>query len=358
MVVENLIIGGGISGLWLNALLVSRGRRSFVISQSTYNQTKWSQGILHSGAKYGIFSYKNPLKKDLSVASQIWRNSLDGKGSVNLSNTQIVSTSHCLVSTKNLVKKIIFPVLKNIYDCDEKLNNSLLDYNKNLGLVTLNEMVLDVDSLVDNLLTYQCVYKGSVFKIDVKNKKIILMDGTNISANKIFILSGKGAESIFENSEINIRIQKRPLAMLRIFGDDLPPVFCHVIGYNKKPLASITSKDNYWYIGGDVAELGVNLDDENIFSNALSLLAEIFPTINFSNRCYDVIRVCRAEALHPSQSRPSRPSIIDLSDDVCVGWPTKLTLAPVLAEQLYSRSSCSQGENLTDTALEPIVKAE
>ncbi len=94
MRIDALIVGGGITGLWLRALLKESGRSVVLVESAALGsgQTIASQGILHAGAKYAAhWDTQAELISVLPVMSCAWGMHLRGENLPCLTGTRIVA---------------------------------------------------------------------------------------------------------------------------------------------------------------------------------------------------------------------------------------------------------------------------
>jgi hypothetical protein len=91
-----------------------------------------------------------------------------------------------------------------------------------------------------------------------------------------------------------------------------------------------------WYIGGDIAESdGVAREPAAQIAVAKKELGQLLPWIDLATVQWATLRVDRAE---PAQSGLVRPDNAFLADqqNLLVGWPTKLALAPDFADRVLA----------------------
>ena len=106
-----------------------------------------------------------------------------------------------------------------------------------------------------------------------------------------------------------------------------------------KPRLSITSANVGgvidWYIGGDLAEIGVTRRVDDQIEAAKSELKTCFPGLDPDRWPFKTVRISRAEGKDTAGKRPDVPVVraVDGTRAIAV-WPTKLVMAPVAAEEV------------------------
>ena len=167
-----------------------------------------------------------------------------------------------------------------------------------------------------------------------------------IEAQQFVLTAGEGNEGLLNS--LNIKkpaMQRRPLQMVLCKSKDpsqsLPPLYAHSLGSGSKPIATITSHQNksgniVWYIGGNIAENGVGKSLATLADEARTLLTEILPWATLHELEWAAHAVERAE---PKQSALSRPdsAFVESKGNVHIAWPTKLALAPDLADKAIEK---------------------
>jgi hypothetical protein len=157
--------------------------------------------------------------------------------------------------------------------------------------------------------------------------------------------------------------------MVAVKHPDLKPIYLHYVGKGVLPELTITShpssKGSFaWYLGGAIAEEGVHRSDEEQKAVAQAYLARLFswkyPKVVFDEAHYECFSLVRAERFNHGK-RPDGVGIWS-SQNAFMGWPTKLTLAPALVEEIFHRMDFS-GKIGVDCALlkaqlDPLPKAQ
>jgi len=143
------------------------------------------------------------------------------------------------------------------------------------------------------------------------------------------------------NAELRRRVglsqeamQLRPLHMVMVRGP-LPQLFGHCVDGNKTRVTITSVVDTVgrtvWQVGGEIAEKGVQLSSAELVKFARGELPSVLPSVDFTNTQWATYRINRAEGLDPRGARPEGP-VWRREGSVITAWPTKLVLAPRLAE--------------------------
>src|SRR5262249_59065017 len=88
-----------------------------------------------------------------------------------------------------------------------------------------------------------------------------------------------------------------------------------------------------WQVGGQVSEDGVAMTAEDVVRHARRELSAVLPGVSFAGVEWSSYLIDRAEAARPGGKRPTDASSV-AEGNVITAWPTKLALAPRLAEQI------------------------
>lgn len=333
---SNIIVGGGIAGLWLHAKLLHNGLNSYLITEDLgANQSQLSQGILHSGVKYTLDGHMSIASEQIKDMPSIWRDCLNGKGILDLSSVRVLTNNQLMVSQMSQSAKFFqFMASKALRSRVRKVS-TLPPFSAKMLTYELNEPVLDTNSLIETLAKVGNIGEGKVIEVNPESGCLKLQNGQEFCAERIFLTCGGGLENLLEPNII--KVQKRPLKMLFISGSNLPTVYSHIVGTSMKPLATITSNGNGWYVGGQIAE-EVHLSDDKVIHNSKVLLKSVFPFINFDELQYRIIWIERVEPRNNLFKRPDKP-FSKVLGRVCIGLPVKLVFAPMLAEMIFQYSS-------------------
>lgn len=340
-----IIIGGGIAGLWTLAAAKHRGYNAvlFEKNQLGSGQSIASQGIIHGGSKYALSGIISQATSNISDMPSTWQQALSGQGEVDLRKVAQLSDAQYLIPASGIDSKLLsFLGSKSMSSFTETIKAKQLPSNYqqigvNRSCFKLSEIVLDTRTVFSTLLEQfaDCIYQADIQASDIQqqNDQVQIRIGEQIvSAPYCIIAAGNGNKDLPCGP-----MQQRPLQMVAMHQANLPPVFAHFIGRSSKPLLTITSHPtehgHVWYMGGNLAENGVDLSREEQIQQAKQLLSKLLPKFTLENDVkFCTLDLQRAE---PQQSRLLRPDDAHVAQQgrIISGWPTKLALAPRFAEQ-------------------------
>ncbi|MEQ8953959.1 MAG: hypothetical protein RL120_07460 [Gammaproteobacteria bacterium] len=91
-----------------------------------------------------------------------------------------------------------------------------------------------------------------------------------------------------------------------------------------------------WYLGGELAETGIGRSDDDQVATARALLQRFLPWIDIRGGSFSCLDIARAE---PDLGNGYRPDDAYFAEhgNVIAAWPTKLTLAPSLADKVIEQ---------------------
>lgn len=349
-----LIVGGGIAGLWLNARLRRLGYATLLVENERLGggQSVKSQGIIHGGTKYALGGALTGSSEAIADMPRRWREALAGSGELDLSGVRLLSDAHYLWSPGTLAGNLtsFFASKAMRGRVDAVKGDALpvaLQHPKFRGKVyRLAELVLDVPSLITRLteLAGDSLLAGQRIEPlrDGSEPTGMVVDGREIRARRVALCAGPGNAGLLAGLGIEQPGQQlRPLHMVLVKAPTLKPLYAHCLGGGPKPRVTVTSHPTadgqwVWYLGGDLAEAdGVARDEAAQIRAAQKELGELLPWLDLSAAEWRTLRVDRAE---PAQSGLVRPDNAFLSEqgNLLVGWPTKLALAPDLADRVIA----------------------
>ncbi|MDH5324071.1 MAG: FAD-dependent oxidoreductase [Gammaproteobacteria bacterium] len=351
--VDLAIFGGGIAGLWLLALARKAGFNAILLEseQLGAGQTRCAQGIIHGGTKYALTGKLSSAADKVSRMPKLWLDCISGKGELDLSKVKILSSHQYMWSTSGIGSRLSgFFASRAMHSRTQEVKHEqrppVFQAAAFKGQVyQLNEPVLDAMSIVQTLAEphTQSIAKLEgvpTFDTAVAGNFCFSNGGQQfcISANQVILAAGKGNAALLQAlGRQSPRMQLRPLKMVMLRGD-LPVLYAHCLGASVNPRITITSHfdvhgNTVWYVGGQLAENGPAMSDEQLIADAKKELQQVFSWLDFSSVQWACLSIDRAE---PETSDGKRPDTVFAQQEntVITAWPTKLALAPVLAAEV------------------------
>ena len=354
--VDIVIIGGGIAGLWLLSRLRREGYQAILLESDALGagQTRYAQGIIHGGTKYALTGKLTASSEAVSRMPGIWRDCLQGKGEVDLGKVQILSDHQYMWSTGSLTSRVAGFFASHVMQSrtrtvDKSSWPTVFQNKKFRGQVyRLDEPVLDTMSVVRTLAEPQ---RTAIAHIEPDSLKLI--DETlefrtadtvawKVTTRRIILTAGKGNAALVKLAHHEQpAMQTRPLKMVMVRGGLPEALFAHCVDANVNPRMTITSHSDssnqiVWYLGGQVAEEGIDRSDEQQIAEAKKELQDLLPWVDFSRSEWATLDIDRAEPQQPGGKRPDN-SFVHEQDRVMTAWPTKMALAPNLAAEVLDR---------------------
>lgn len=361
-----VVIGGGISGLWLFRTLNLKGYNAVLLEQDILGggQSIKSQGIIHGGTKYTLTGNLTGASQAISGMPDRWRKALAGKGGKNepdLSSADILSEHHYLWSPGDIGSRMTSffaskAVRGRVEQLDSKEFPAIFKHDGFRGKVyQLNEIVLDIASVIKSLtdglenqtlkVNWASPEEGGNARLISDNGKIEAIEIQqgeqiiNLKAKRYVTTAGEGTEELMKLWGIEKpKMQVRPLHMPMVRLNHPEPIYAHCLGTSAVPRITVTShpdKDGkwVWYLGGGIAEDGVKLSGQELIATAKKELSKLLPWVDLSDAQWATLKVNRAE---PKQSKLLRPdaAFCQPVNNGIVSWPTKLALAPNLADEV------------------------
>jgi glycerol-3-phosphate dehydrogenase len=353
---DTVVFGGGVSGLWIASALSNAGYGCLVLEADKLGstQTIGSQGIIHGGVKYALSGNASDASQTIAEMPHIWRKCLQGAGQVNLSSVRVLSESQYLWTTRDFASRFVAFAASQVYRtfCHRVTPSELVPFKSTKGRLSVYrvaEQVLDPKSLLHALArqsnapilklagvrwiddsTIELRHNGESHRI--RSDRYILAAGLG-NHRLLNILSGRTSPQ----SRPTVEMQRRPLHMVMVRGRGLPMLYGHCIGATSTPRVTVTSQLDasgraVWYLGGSLAETGVERDTDQQIQFARQELIDCVEWIDWrtSELEWATCRWNRAEARTESNTRPNGPSVTALGNAVVV-WPTKLAFAPRVA---------------------------
>lgn len=352
-----LIFGGGIAGLYLLNRFARQGYRVLLLESGPLGgvQTLHSQGIIHGGLKYALGGTLNAEADAIKDMPDRWRRMLAGEDDVDLRGTRILSDTQYMWSTGSIAARFTTfaasRMLRGRIDALEGDDRPELFRHKRFkgSVYKLNDLVVDTPSLLSTLLApvadrALAIRAGAPVLTGIGSDRtqadVVLADGTplRVTTDRMIFAAGAGNEALCAAAGItDAPLQRRPLHMVMMKTTGNHGLYAHCIGASAKPRMTLTThpvgRGQVWYLGGDIAETGVDRDEASQIAAARSEVADLLPWVDTGDAQWATLRIDRAE---PRQASLVKPDCAHASvhRGVIVAWPTKLTLAPDLGDRV------------------------
>lgn len=350
-----IIFGAGIAGLWTYHILKKLGYQVVLIEKEAIGgtQSMASQGMIHGGQRYALQGKLNQHSESIANMPKIWANCLKGKETPDLSAAKILSKEQYLWSpggfSSNVTSFFASKAMNSRVDALEKENwpEIFKAAQKFKGKIyCLNEVVLDIASVSKALASInpQHIYMPTKITYNVEGQKIsnVYLQSKNqeleVFAEKYIFCAGKGNEEITELLSPEKKLtQRRPLKQVLV--RNLPyDLYAHCITMDPRPRVTISAhpdnKGNFiWYLGGLVAVKHIESEDHEAINFACQELTKLFPWINWQEKEWATLKVDRAEPYTSTGFLPDGPALKYFPNAI-LAWPTKLTFAPAVANQI------------------------
>lgn len=338
-----IIHGGGIAGLWTLNLLKNLGYDALLVEPHGIGgiQTIASQGIIHSGLKYVLGGKINPLARAISTMPEVWKSALRGEGPLDLSKAVIATESQHLLIPRGMMGSIMKIGAKNFFGHEIETPIEIKNAGFDGSVVHMGEPVLDIPSVIRAMAE---PHQNSIRK-----------SAEGITAKKHIYTAAAG------NDASGIATQRRPLLM-GLMKNAPFTLWAHCVGASDKPVATITTHKTrdgklVWYFGGQVAERTKESNPADVCDAAQAALKKYLPAVDLSNAEWGVLPIDRIEAKPGSGFMPDTP-VIHESGDKIYAWPTKLTFAPAMGDQIVealAHGRISPSHNKTDWSFLPEI---
>lgn len=372
MRLDALIFGGGAAGLWLLDRLSRDGHHVLLLEANSlgHGQTVASQGIIHGGLKYTLAGLVARSTKNFREMPLTWRNSLLGTSAPNLSQTRLRSSCCYLWQTDAAT----IPVTTLNARLGRQAEPEFISHDERptafrglfCPVVRLPEQVIEPRSFVQDLATQ---YRDRILLIDAKHGLEFDLDSPGevrcvrlSSPNDHSSLELRPRQVIFTAGAGNARLrkmtglsadvmQRRRMHMVLIRGD-LPEMNGHCLDGAKTRVTITSEKDSQqrmvWQVGGQIAEEGVIHSQSDLTERVRFELSQALPCVDLRDVEWSTYSIDRAEGATPNGARPENIQVL-CAGNVTTGWPTKLVLAPALAQEIARRASSPYLSTAFDT---------
>jgi hypothetical protein len=172
----------------------------------------------------------------------------------------------------------------------------------------------------------------------------LTLDGAVLRPERLVLCAGAGNEALLAAlGEAGPAMQRRPLHQVCVAVDHPHPIHGHCLTGQRgtEPRLTITSHPRadggwLWYLGGALAGAGVDRDRAAQIAAAREALAGALPWVDLAGARFSTLRVDRAEPAVRGRRRPDE-AFVEAHGEIVTAWPTKLTLAPDLADRVAAQ---------------------
>ncbi len=361
---DTVLLGGGVAALWTANVLKSAGQSVVVLTNSPLGagQSLAAQGVIHGGLKYAVGGKLTDSSEELADMPARWLAAIRGEGPVDLSGAKLLCDHQLMWSLPNVISKTVgFFGSKAVRGRSSGVPRGdyppVFDTPAYKGkLFRIDEPVVDPVSIIRELAKGVAeetrlidwdknaaleVNDGKITSIKLTENNGILV---TLQAGQFLLAAGAGnGELLTQMGITEPAMQRRPLHQIIVRKKGLPDFYSVCVGTGPKPpMVSTTHLDSQgrtiWYIGGDIAEqAGVARSKEEQIEAAKALFAKLLPWIDLTGADWFTWRGDRAEAHTGTGDRPPG-AYLKRIHNVLVAWPTKLALAPNLADQVLKET--------------------
>jgi glycine/D-amino acid oxidase-like deaminating enzyme len=352
MRVDVLIIGGGAAGLWCLDKFRRAGYFAILVEVNALGagQTIQAQGIIHGGGKYALRGVRDfAAVRATSEMPNRWRRCLSGASEPSLTGVRVLSQQCYLWFPRDsLIAKLQSWGLMSVVAQAGLLASQPIKIERSSWPVPLRESAVAVYALDE-----QVISTGSLLKTlaAIHERYIFLCDATGtsfkaarfetgndtIESRATIFTAGAGNAELLRKAGIQSNImQRRPLNMVLLRGP-LPPLFGHCVVGGKTQLTITAPEPGIWQVGGEIAErLARENDLKVVRRRARQEIQRWIPGVDLSSLDIALYSAIRAEARTSHLRRPSGVHASYVAPGIVAAWPTKLCLAPVLADEVFT----------------------
>lgn len=351
-----LIIGAGVTGLWARFTLAASGYRVLTLERSAMGdgQTAASQGILHRGLKYAMSAGARRATDELQRAQGAWGSALAGEQGPDLRlpdlrAVRVLARTTHLWTSPGMGARLAGEAASRLMLADVRR----LEPGERPGVFAaapdgvrvwaVEEPVVDPSSLLAELARAgDGAGAGPVLlapgvRLHAREPAVRAeWGGGTVDAGVVLLCAGEGNDELLRRAGLDdgSAMQRRPLHMVVAHGAPAP-VFGHCLAMSDKPRLTVTSDSTgaAWYLGGGLAEEGVERGEPEQIDAARRELRECLGWVDASRLALRTLRIDRAEGRTPEGKRPDTPVLRAFGPGgrVLAVWPTKLALAPIAA---------------------------
>ena len=340
--VDVAVIGAGIAGLWLANLLQARGLAVALCAKAPIGgeQTLASQGIIHSGLKYGLGRRSAATDSGLATMPERWRACLEGAGELDLRGVPVIAERiHLHAGPVQAQPRALAAARLFASRCRRADPAATPPFERGV-LFEIDEFAIDAPALVRRLAE---PLQGRLVAGEVAPSALLpSADGlrgigterATVRAGAYILAAGAGTAALADRAGFgDIALRRLPLRQACIALREPPAVFAHCLtrATGTEPDLTITSHGNAFYIGGRIAGEGAARDAESHIAAVRRALGRALPAIDLRGAEFDSFLVDRAEPDQSGARRADRP-FITRRGNCLLCLPIKLSLMPLLGD--------------------------
>jgi len=349
--IDVMIVGGGIAGLWTLAELLRHGHDAHLLETQRLGegQTIGAQGIIHGGLKYSLKGLLTRSAEAIRDMPERWRASLAGDSAPDLRAAELRG-DHCYLWRSGSLRSRLGLLGARVGLRVNPERTTGADVPAPLArcpeVFRLDEQVVDPRSLLRALAAPHAdrllLVEGVEWVVDVPGKvaaiRLARPGGALVVRPRAVVLTaGAGNAALRRQLGLDAAaMQRRPLHMVLLRGP-LPWINGHCTDGARTRVTITSTRDVagrcVWQIGGQIAEDGVGMDPGQLVVRAYEELTEVLPGISLAGAQAATYAVDRAEGATPGGARPE-DVWVRREGNVVTAWPTKMALAPRLAERV------------------------
>jgi glycine/D-amino acid oxidase-like deaminating enzyme len=352
MRIDVLIFGGGAAGLWCLDRFRRAGYNAILLESTAIGrgQTTQAQGIIHGGGKYALRGVRDfAAVRAAKEMPERWRRSLAGELEPDLTRARVLSDRCYLwLPAGSLVARLqsmgfmsvvmkaglLATPLRTVPQADwpDVLRNSAV------AVYSLAEPVVATGSLLQALVGHheKNIRLCGTSAVRFAGEEVQI-SGIHFQPRSVVFAAGEGNARLLRSAGIQGNLmQRRPLLMTLLKGN-LPPLFGHCVVGGKTRLTVTAPTAGIWQVGGEISERLA--DEQNMDTARTVAMSEIrrwLRGLDLSGVEVAFYRAVRAEAQTTDLRRPSGVHVSRVAPRMIVAWPTKLSLVPILADEVFA----------------------
>jgi len=370
--VDVVILGGGVCGLLLRAVLWKAGYSTVLVSKGPLGagQTIGSQGILHAGLKYAADGVSREISGTLAESRGWWRGALTAGDGIDLRRVRVLAERTHFWTPGGAIDRLVGTAAAAVMKAGaRRLERGEFPAvfrpgNDAVAVWEVEEEAVDAASLISVLRDAPggeivAVESEPSVETDAAGVRLAGVGERRIVARHAVLAAGAGNETLLAKLGVAAErvSQRRPLHMLYAGGTP-DPLFGHCLQLSDKPRLTITSGKSkgdggwVWYVGGEVAERGVERNAMEQIAAGRAELRSAMPWLDVGALTWGTVLIDRAEGRTAAGGRPDGP-VIHRGERFTAVWPTKLAMAPAAVKMVAREISGALGGG-SGTRVEPV----